>query len=308
MPLDPAVKVLLDQIDALGAPGMHELPPADVRAMYESLRVPGLGDQRVPTTDTAIDGPHGEIPVRVYTPPTGEAPWPVIVFFHGGGWVIGSIETHDGVCRDLAARVEAVVVSVDYRLAPEDPFPAPLDDACAAVEWVAAKAADLGGDPARLAVVGDSAGGNLAAAVCLLARDRGGPSIAFQVLVYPVTDLTMSHPSMVENGEGYMLTAADMRYFAGHYLADTDATDWRCSPLHAEDHAGLPPALVQTAEFDPLRDEGEAYAERLREAGVPVEVRRFDGLIHGYLNLRHLVPAAEPAVDHAVDALRRALH
>ena len=307
MPLDPDVETLLDQIASLGGAGMHTLPPAEARAMYEAFRTAGGGDQTVATRDTTIVGPHGDIPLRIYTPATGEAPWPVVVHYHGGGWVIGSIETHDAACRDLAAAAEVVIVSVDYRLSPEHPFPEPLDEAYAALEWAAAKAADLGVDASRLAVAGDSAGGNLAAAVCLVARDRGGPPIAFQLLVYPATDLTMSQPSVVENGEGYLLSDDDMRYFTGHYLGDADPRDPLASPLHAEDLTGLPPALVLTAEFDPLRDEGEAYAERLREAGVPVELRRYDGLIHGFFSLRQLVPAAQPSLDLAAEALRRAL-
>ena len=308
MPLDPDVKTLLDQLEAVGGTGMHTLSPAEARAMYDAFRMPGGGDQTVQTRALGVAGPHGDIPIRVYTPAGGGAGHrPVVVHFHGGGWVIGSIETHDPTCRDLAAAADVVVVSVDYRLAPEHPYPVPLDEAYAALEWVAANASDLGGDANRLIVAGDSAGGNLATAVCLVARDRGDPPITFQLLVYPATDLTMSHPSIVENGEGYLLSQADMRYFTGHYLSGgADPRDPLVSPFFADDLGGLPPALVMTAEFDPLRDEGEAYAERLRDAGVPVEVRRYDGLIHGFFSMRELVPAAKPSLDHAVDAIRAA--
>jgi acetyl esterase len=219
--------------------------------------------------------------------------------------VIGSIETHDGLCRELANRSGAIIVSVEYRLAPEHPFPAAPEDCYAATSWVAEHASEFGGDPARLAVAGDSAGGNLSAVVALMARERGGPPLRFQLLIYPGVDCRMGYPSIDENGTGYFLTKADMHWFYGHYGADPN--DWRASPLLAPDHSGLPPALVLTAEYDPLRDEGEAYARKLREAGVPVTLRCYDGQIHGFIGMTATVDRAREAFDQAAADLRHAL-
>jgi acetyl esterase len=268
----------------------------------EPLEMAGVEDLEIP-------GPAGnQIPVRVYTPTTGQSLRPLVVYFHGGGFVIGNIDSHDATCRELAHLAEAVVVSVDYRLAPEHAGPAAAEDCYAATRWVADNAAALGGDPLRLAVAGDSAGGNLAAVVPLIARDRGGPPIAFQLLIYPVTDLTMSQPSMEENAEGYMLTAAGLRWFYDHYLGGAgDPKDAVLSPLFASDLSGLPPALVLTAEFDPLRDEGEAYAARLIAAGVPVAVKRYDGLIHGFFAMGLVLDAARAAVAETAAQLKTAL-
>jgi acetyl esterase len=237
--------------------------------------------------------------------PQGEKPLPVVVYFHGGGWVIGSIETHDAPCRELANRSGAIVVSVEYRMAPEHPFPAAPEDCYAATAWVADHAAEFGGDPARLAVAGDSAGGNLAAVVALMTRERNGPPLRFQLLIYPAVDARMGYASIDENSTGYFLTKADMHWFYGHYGADP--SDWRASPLLAPDHSGLPPALVLTAEYDPLRDEGEAYARKLQEAGVPVTLRRYDGQIHGFTIMTAAVDRACEAVNQAAADLRQAL-
>ena len=244
--------------------------------------------------------------MRVYRPES-ETPLPVVVYFHGGGFVIGDISTHDTTCQRLAAGVPAVVVSVDYRLAPEHRFPAAVEDCDAATAWVAAHAAELGGDPARLAVAGDSAGGNLAAVVARHARDAGGPAIAFQLLVYPATDMTGSLPSHTENGKGYLLTSDTMAWFLDNYLAGENVSDPDASPLFAGDLGGLPPALVVTAEFDPLRDEGEAYAERLRQAGVKATTSRYDGMIHAFYGLDPIFDAAKRATAETVAALRDAL-
>jgi acetyl esterase len=281
------------------------------------------------------------VPVRIYTPsadapgagadangagtaagarPGDQASRGVLVFLHGGGWTIGSIETHDAVCRALANGAGVVVVSVEYRLAPESPFPAALDDAEAAVRWVAAHAADLGADPARLAVGGDSAGGNLSAVLAQRFRDDG-PALAFQLLVYPVTDLTLSHPSIDRHAEGYFLTKDTMLWFRRNYLGGDAGdgaggnggvvaqTDPRVSPLRADPAAlpGLPPALVLTAEYDPLCDEGEAYGAALREAGVDVTVTRYDGMIHGFFSMGDFVPEGKTALDQASEALARVL-
>ena len=274
MPLDPQARSLLDQFEAAGAPPFVELAPDEARAGFALLaEVSGPPEVAVPTEDRTVPGPAGEIPVRVYRPVTDSA-LPVVVFFHGGGWVIGDLDSHDTVCHRLAAGVPAVVVSVAYRLAPEHRFPAAVEDCEAATRWVSDHAGALGGDPDRLAVAGDSAGGNLAAVVALRARDAGGPPLAFQLLVYPVTDATRSQPSYTENGTGYLLEADTMRWFYDHYLGGADPARADVSPLFAPDLAGLPPALVVTAEFDPLRDEGEAYAERLRQAGVAAATSR----------------------------------
>ncbi len=312
MAVTPEARAVLDAIAAIGGPPIEDQTPEGLRQAYAALN--GLGTQApmASVADRTIPGPAGDIPVRVYVPGDDPGPRPVLVYFHGGGWVAGDLETHDGTVRALAAASGVTVVSVDYRLAPEHPFPVPLDDCLAAVRWVAdpANAAGLGVDPARLAVAGDSAGGNLAAVVAQELRDDG-PAVRFQLLVYPVTDARMSHPSIDENAEGYLLTKADMEWFRGHYLGG-DAGGWtdpRVSPLLAPDDAfsGLPPALVITAEYDPLRDEGEAYAERLRAAGVTATATRYDGVIHGFFSMGDMVPEGKAAIDEAAEALRTAL-
>jgi acetyl esterase len=282
MPLDPQAHALLAAMEAQGAPDISQLSVSQARDMANSFRemqgdlvqVAAVGDRTVP-------GPDGSLPVRIYRPEG--SPRGAIVYFHGGGWVIGNIEVVDAPCRALAAATGCVVVSAQYRLAPESAYPAAPEDCYAVTRWVADHLAELGTEPAGLVVAGDSAGGNLAAAVALMARDRQGPEIAFQALVYPATDLVeMATESYRENGEGYLLTAASMRWFRDHYVPDeARRSEPYCSPARAEDLSGLPPAFVATMEFDPLRDDGETYAERLREAGVPVTVQRYDGQVHG---------------------------
>jgi acetyl esterase len=304
MPLDPVARLLLDQIAASSVPSIENLPVGQARAIFEAMsknRVEPLALARV--EDRRIPGPAGEIPVRIYTP-EGEAPLPVLAFFHGGGWVIGSLESHDALCRAIARAVPAIVVAVDYRLAPEHPFPAGLEDSHAALVWIAENAASFGGDPARLAVGGDSAGGNLSAAVSLLARDRGGPKIAHQLLIYPATNLRGDTVSMRENAEGYFLTRSLMAWFGNHYITHEQTLLPHASPLLAPDLAGLPPATVITAEFDPLRDEGEAYAARLRESGVAAEYACYDGMIHGFITMPMFRQAGE-AIELAAAGLRR---
>jgi acetyl esterase len=256
-----------------------------------------------------IPGPAGTMPARLYVPNGATpAPRPLLVYYHGGGWVIGDLDTHDGVCRFLAAEGGIAVLSVGYRLAPEHPFPAPLDDSLAAFRWAVEEAGELGADPARIAVGGDSAGGNLAAALCLQTRDAGGPSPALQALIYPVTDAVGDQRSRELFAEGFLLTKADMEWFEGHYLPPgTAVDDPRVSVLRAPDLAGLPPAFLLTAGFDPLRDEGEAYAARLREAGVRVALRRHPGLIHGFANMTAISGHARVAMHELVGALRLAL-
>jgi acetyl esterase len=311
MPVDPAIQGLLSMLEAMQRPslaaGTHEQARAAFRMLTVDMRAP---DTVVPvreTEDIEVPGPNGPLPARVYRP-DDEGKVPTIVFMHGGGFIIGDIETHDNQCRMVCREVGAVVVSVAYRLAPEAPFPAGVEDAVAATRWIAEHIADFGGDPDRLAIAGDSAGGNLAAVVAQVLRDEGGPRLAAQLLVYPSTDFAGDYPSRAENAEGYFLTLADMEWFANHYVGEaSDLTDRRLSPLLAEDLAGLPPAVVVTAEYDPLRDEGEAYAHALEREGVPVTLRRYDGLIHGFFDLGALSPAAADAVRDTCAELRRLL-
>jgi acetyl esterase len=308
MPLDPQAKAFLEQIAAMAAPPLHALPIADARALVRAMA--GMSDAHdIPLAkvdDRAIPGPGGSIPVRVYTP-EGHGARPLLVYFHGGGWVLGDLDTHDSVCRELAHGAGCVVTSVDYRLAPEHKFPAAADDCYAAIVWAAANAAALGADATRIAIGGDSAGGNLTCVTALQARDRGGPALCFQLPIYPVTNHAFDTPSYRENATGYLLETDAMAWFWGHYLAaDRDGEHPYASPLRAADFRGLPPAFVITAELDPLRDEGEAYAQRLREAGVPTELRRYDGMIHGFFGMSAIMDTAKSAVADASAALRRA--
>ncbi len=306
MPLDPRARALLDQLAATGMPQLHEMSVPAAREMINQMLAMQAEPPAVARVENrTIPGPQGDVPIRVYTP-EGKAPFPVLVFFHGGGWVIGNLESHDAVCRSLARAVPAVVVAVDYRLAPEHKFPAAAEDCYAATRWVAEHAAAVGGEAARIAVGGDSAGGNLSAVVSLMARDRGGPRLVHQLLVYPATDAHMDAPSIHENAEGYFLTRDGMVWFWNHYLnGPADRANPYASPLRAADLRGLPPATVITAEFDPLRDEGERYAARLRQAGVPVEMKRYDGIIHGFFGMSAVLPQAEEAVEQAAAALRK---
>ena len=293
-------------MEAQGGPAFYEGSPEAARAMFRQMELGGEPEAVEAVADRTIPGPASDIPIRVYTPKGGST-LPVLVFFHGGGWVICDLDTHDGVCRALANAAGCIVVAVDYRLAPEHKFPAAADDAFAATEWVAEHAVEIGGDPSRVAVGGDSAGGNLAAVVAQMANDRGGPKLAFQLMVYPVTDYNFDTASYRENAEGYMLTTDAMKWFWTHYLPDAKAgLDPRASPLRADDLSGLPPALVITAEFDPLRDEGEAYAARLADAGVAAKSTRYDGMIHGFFSMSALLPQGRQAIDEAAAALREA--
>ena len=301
MPLNPAYEDMLGQLAALGGPSLVEVPVEVGREMFRAMQggVPAIEVAAV--TDTLAGG----VPARVYRP-HGDGPFPVAMMFHGGGWVIGDLDTADSQSREVCRGAGAVVVSVDYRLAPEHPFPAAAEDCYSATEWVAAHAGEHDGDPARLAVVGDSAGGNLAAVVAQMARDRGGPNIAFQLLVYPVTDgVNLDRASYRDNADGYLLTAQAMQWFWNHYAPTLD--DRRnpyASPLLASDLTSLPPALVMTAEYDPLRDEGEAYGHALAEAGVDAEVIRYDGFIHGFFAHTQAIDAAGGAMSDACAALR----
>jgi acetyl esterase len=304
----PQVKTLLDGLAQAGGPALSEMTPVEAREMFKNLTAFDQPEEVTRVDDRVVPGDGIDIPVRVYTPHDavgGDAP--LLVWLHGGGWVIGDLDTADATARALANRSGAVVVSVDYRLAPEHPFPAGLEDALAALTWSVENAELLGVDASRVAVGGDSAGGNLAAALCQRVRDEFGPHIDFQLLAYPVVDCTLSHPSIDENAEGYFLTKDAMVWFVGHYLADGDPKAPAASPLHADTLAGLPPALVITAQLDPLRDEGEAYAAALRDAGVSVEAVRYDGQIHGFMGMAALLDDGKHALDLAGAALRTAL-
>jgi acetyl esterase len=308
MPLDPQVQELLARADADPTPPLEQLRPEDARRNMRRLaeglpRPEGLAS----VTDVSVPGGAGTLPARAYVPP-GEGPFPGLVWFHGGGWVIGDLETHDALCRHLALAAASVVVSVGYRLAPEHPFPAAVEDAHASTVWVSRHADELGIDPGRLAVGGDSAGGNLATVATILARDRGTPPLRWQVLAYPITDCDLETSSYRDNATGRLLTRAGMEWFWRHYSPDPAAREHPlASPLRATDLAGLPPAYVLTAEYDPLRDEGEAYARRLIAADVACHLERYDGMIHGFLRRTDGLDRARVALGHIGDEMRRAL-
>lgn len=303
MPLDPHADAWLQ---AMAAPGitLEQLPVADGRAaLTATIEQCGGGAQEVADiTDRTIPGPAGEIPVRVYTP-DGSGLFPIIVFYHGGGWTLGSAADYDNVATRLANRAHAVVVSVDYRLAPEHPFPAAVDDAFAALQWVADHAGELNGDVERLLVAGDSAGGNLATVAALWARDHGIGLVA-QVLIYPAVDFTRQTESYEQNRDGYFLTADLTEWFGDQY--QPDPTDWRASPALAESLEGVAPAYIITAEFDPLRDEGEQYGQAIQDAGGSAQVHRIDGQIHGFVSMLAAIPAGAEVLDAAGLAVRDA--
>jgi acetyl esterase len=308
MPLAPEIQAQLQRMAAAGTPPLEQQSVEQARRLHlqGAAALAGSPVEVAAVADRTIAGPVGDLPVRTYTP-HGQPPFPIVVWFHGGGWVVGTLDTYDSVCRALAAAVPAVVVAVDYRLAPEHRYPAAAEDAYAATLWASRNAAELDGSQQRLAVAGDSAGGNLAAVVALGARDRGGPAIGFQLLVYPITDHAMDTASYREHADGYHLTAAGMRWYWDHYLGGADGGAPDASPLRAAFFGDLPPALVITAEHDVLRDEGEAYATRLRAAGVPADISRYPGMVHGFFRWRAVTPAAEAAMQEAAAAVRAAL-
>jgi acetyl esterase len=306
MPLDPQARAMIDRTVALNLPPASQMTPAQARESVRQRSVALPREDVASVRDHQVPLQGGAIVVRVFTP-RGTGPKPALVYFHGGGWVTGDIETHEGICRTLANAADCVVASVDYRCAPEHPFPTAAEDAYAATRWVVEQARDLGVDARRLAVAGDSSGGNLAAAVALMARDRGGPALALQVLIYPVTDHDFERPSYTENAEGYLLTAASMRYYWDQYVPNVaDRMNPYVSPMRARSLAGLPPALVITAEYDPLRDEGEAYAQALAAAGVSVAHSRYPGMIHAFFRFTNVLDAARAAVAEVVAALQKA--
>jgi acetyl esterase len=303
MPLSPDVREFLTKLDDMGAPRYGEQPPEVARKVMEDGAPILFGPfDPVPCEDRAVTGPGGPIPIRIYRP---ENPTGALVYFHGGGWVLGNIRTVDGVCATLARRAQVTVVSVDYRLAPEHRFPAAVEDAWAATTWAYA-AREVLGSTGRLAVGGDSSGGNLAAVVARRARDEG-IELAHQLLVYPVTDADLETRSYRQNASGYWLTRDGMAWFWDQYVPEGDRFDPDASPLRAHDLGGVAPALVITAEFDPLCDEGEAYAARLEQAGVAVTLKRYDGLVHGFFRCAAVLAASEDALDLASTALTDAL-
>ena len=302
--VQPDVAMVLDMIASLNLPTFESLPVAQARGLFEQIstqRPPGPAVAQI--VDGTLPGAAGPLQYRLYRP-AGSGPHPVVVYFHGGGWVLGSHDSDDPLCRDLCARSGALIVSVNYRHAPEARFPAAADDGIAAVRWVAAHAAQLGGKPGPVAVAGWSAGGNVAAVTCQLARDSGGPDIAGQLLLTPVVDGDMTRPSYVENAEGYVLTAPLMKWFWDHYADPADRNNPKASPLRAASLAGLPPACIVTSQFDPLRDEGIAYAQALSAAGVPVQHIAARGHTHTSLTMVDIVVSGVEARVQMAEALR----
>jgi acetyl esterase len=307
MPLDVQTKAVLDGLAAANFPKIETLPAPQARAVLAMLRPTAEPEPIHKVEDRKISVKDGEIGVRIYTPSAGGS-LPGLVYFHGGGWVVGDLESHDGPCRTLANRAGMVVISVDYRLAPEYKYPTAAEDCYAATVWTSENAAELNIDPNFIAVGGDSAGGNLATVVSMMARDKGAPKIAFQLLVYPVTTHYQTNTvSYNENAEGYFLTRDLMNWFWDSYLNDvSEAQHAYAAPLQCADLSGLPPAFVTTAEFDPLRDEGEAYVARLREAGVPVTHKRYDSTIHGAFTMGAAIDKGREMLEDSAAALRAA--
>jgi len=307
MPLDPQAQRVIDAMAALNLKPVEDSTPDEARESIRT-RTAALGpfEDVAAVTDHRVPVAGGEITVRVYSP-AGPGPHPALVYYHGGGWVIGDLYTHDGLCRSLTNAVRCAVLSVDYRLAPESRYPVATEDSYAALHWTVTNASGLGIDPRRVAVGGVSAGGNLATVVALMARERGGPALAHQVLIYPVTDHDLNTPSYLGNATGYVLTREGMRWFWNHYLArESQGREPYASPLRAPSLTGLPSALVITAEYDPLRDEGEAYAARLRDAGVPVTVTRYTGMFHGFVRMTRILDKARVALDEIAGSLQKA--
>ncbi len=308
MPLDPQMKSLLDAMAKANLPAFHRLTPVEARRQMANQFAKGAPEPIAKVEDRTILGPGGEIPIRIYTP-DGKGPLGALVYFHGGGWVLGDIAVTDQPCRMLANQSGCVVVSVEYRLAPEHKFPAAPDDCYAATKWVSDNASSINVDPQRIAVGGTSAGGTLAAVVALMAHERGGPHLAYQLLVYPATTAELTSPSQKQFAEdGYILSRSDMEWFWGHYLSSAaDRTNPYACPDFAKTLRDLPPAMVITAEYDPLRDEGEAYATRLREEGVPTVLKRYDGVTHGFFGMPLVLDKSKIAIAEAAAALQAAI-
>ncbi|MGF1453873.1 MAG: alpha/beta hydrolase [Alphaproteobacteria bacterium] len=310
MPLNPQVEAILAQLAENPTPPITELAPPDARALYKAMSA-ATDTRDIPigkVINGTFPGPDGDVPYRLYSPVAAVSVMPGLVYYHGGGWVIGDLDTHDSLCRDLANASGCRVFAVDYRLAPEHPFPAAVDDAMAALQFVNDNAPDLGIDPNALAVGGDSAGGNLAAVVAQQARHSGKARVMFQLLIYPVTEALPETVSMNAHAEGYLLEKATMTWFVHHYVHHADdIKNPRVSPLCAEDVSGLAPAYVITAEYDPLRDEGRAYAEKLKAAGVPTTYVEYPGMIHGFMAMGGVLDEARAALADAGAAVKDAL-
>ncbi len=308
MPLRPDVQMMLEGMAAVGAPPIEQQTVEEARAGTRMLAMFG-GDliEVANVEDITIPVGDASVGARVYNP-VGDGPFPVVVFFHGGGWVVCDLDSHDNVCRKISQEASVVVVSVEYRLAPEYRFPTPSNDCYAATAWVVANAASLNGDGSRVAVCGDSAGGNLSAVVTQMARANGTPAISFAALIYPATDFTATGGSMEENGKGYFLERTGMDWFGAHYLDEAQKTDPHASPLLHDDLTNLPPCFIATGEFDPLRDQGEAYGEALRANGCTVEIKRYDGLIHGVINMMGPVAGGAEMVSDVASRIKLALH
>ena len=306
MPLDAQMQKILDMLDGLNMPPNETLTPEEAREWRKTRPIP-QGPEVGKVSDVTVESDGMGIPVRIYQPKAA-GPHPILVWFHGGGWVLGNIETADPVARNLCHASGAVVMSVDYRLAPETKFPGAVDDCYAITEWACKQGNVYGGDPAQLAVGGDSAGGNLATVVSILARDRQGPTIRFQLLVYPVTDYDFDRSSYIQNAEGYSLTRPGMIWFWDHYLNNIeDSKNPLAVPIKTPNLSDLPETLIITAEYDPLRDEGEAYGEILKANGVNVTISRYDGVIHGFFGMSPALDKAGEAIKESADALNQAM-
>lgn len=308
--LHPQVQAVVEAMAKMNLTPPQDLPVAQAREQFMRSRTAFVAPAQAvaAVADRTLPGPAGPIPIRVYRPlgSRPETALPALVFFHGGGWVFGNLDSHDALCRELCNLAACAVVAIDFRLAPEHKFPAAVDDTLAAIRWVAEHGAQIGVDGTRLAAGGDSAGGTLTAVAAIAFRDKGGPRLRLQALIYPVTDFTMDAPSYTRV-KGYTLTPERMRFFQGAYLrGPEDIGDWRASPLKAASLAGLPPALVITAEHDPLVDEGKAYADRLVEAGVPVTYTCYEGMVHGFVTFAGAVDAGHTAIAQVAQALKQA--
>jgi acetyl esterase len=310
MPVDPQMQTVIERVSNSALPPFYTVSAVEARRLYKETRA--VLSPPVPEVEAvrelAASGPAGPIPLRLYRGlgTDADVPLPLLVYFHGGGWTIGDLDTHDIVCRTLANKARCAVIAVDYRMGPEHKFPAAVEDCLAATRWVAAQAGALGVDAARIAVGGDSAGGNLATVVAIALRDAGGPSLVYQALVYPATDLRMDSASHAKFAEGYLLTRNNMLWFRDNYLARADYDDWRASPIRAADLSRLPPAHIITAGYDPLVDEGRAYSDRLVAAGVPVLYECFEGMAHGFLTMGGVVAAANHALYRLGQSLAQA--
>lgn len=309
MKIDPQAQLVLDIAKEKGLPSLDQLSATEAKAAYEARAQALAGDETAvgKVRDVSIEGSLGPIPVRIYQPEDQPENCPVLVYYHGGGWVVGSPTSHDKLCRAVCEKGKFIVLSVDYRMGPDHVFPAAVIDSYDALNWAVDHISEYGGDAGRIAVGGDSAGGNLSAVTCLMAREKGSYMPVFQWLIYPATNMHMATQSHEDLKDGYFLTRELMTWFQGHYMADeAHKDDWRASPSKAPSHEELPPALLITAGFDPLRDEGEAYADQLKAANVDVTYRCYEGMTHGFINLGGIIDMAHEATDEGVAALTEA--